>query len=210
MSQTLTNDSPTSHATFLFAHGAGAAMDSPWMTDMAEGLAARGLRVVRFEFPYMAGRREGMRRPPDRLPTLLKTFRTHYEREIAEGRTVLVGGKSMGGRIASMIADEVSAAGLLCFGYPFKPVGKDEIPDDRILHLRTLKTPARIIQGTRDPFGGPEEVEGLHLSSAITFTWLEDGDHDLKPRVKSGHTAKGHRDAAIAAAMDFVQSVHTR
>lgn len=206
MSLTLINGEANLPATLLFAHGAGAPMDSPWMNDVAEGLAHAGVRVVRFEFPYMAGRRSGTRRPPDRLPVLLATFREHYAREVAEGRRVFVGGKSMGGRIASMIADEVSAAGLVCFGYPFKPVGKDEIPDDRIQHLAALGTPALILQGTRDPFGGPDEVAKLELAPTIAFRWFEDGDHDLKPRVKSGFNASGHRNAAIAAVAAFVLS----
>jgi predicted alpha/beta-hydrolase family hydrolase len=108
---------------------------------------------------------------------------------------LIIGGKSMGGRVASMIADAAFAegriAGLLCLGYPFHPVGKPE--QLRTAHLAGLQTPALIVQGMRDPFGTPEEVAGYTLSPAIEILWLEDGDHDLKPRKSiSGFTAADH------------------
>jgi predicted alpha/beta-hydrolase family hydrolase len=112
----------------------------------------------------------------------------------APGRLV-VGGKSMGGRVASMVADELhgagSVAGLLCLGYPFHPPGRPE--QLRTKHLQALVTPALIVQGTRDVFGSREEVEGYSLSPAIRVLWLEDGDHDLKPRKGvSGFSAADH------------------
>jgi predicted alpha/beta-hydrolase family hydrolase len=181
--------------TLLLAHGSGGPMDSPAMNTSAEALAAEGLRVARFEFPYMAVRRsDGSRRPPPRAETLIPDFARAAEALGAKGPLV-IGGKSMGGRVASMAADALYAegriAGLLCLGYPFHPPEK---PDQlRTGHLMTLVTPALICQGTRDPFGTKQEVPGYRLPERIRFLWLEDGDHDLKPRKSlSGFSAADH------------------
>ena len=189
-------------ATFLFAHGAGAPMDSTFMKRVAEGIAARGVRVVRFEFPYMEKRRkEGRRGAPDREPVLRARWTEIVER-FGGGPRVAVGGKSMGGRIASMIADEVSARALVCFGYPFHPPGQPSRL--RTAHLQTLRTPALILQGTRDAFGVPDEVAGYGLSSSIRVEWIEDGDHSFKPPARTGRTEAGNVDRAIAAAAEFL------
>ena len=192
--------------TVALAHGAGVAMDSPFMAAFAEGLAGLGFRAARFEFPYMARRRGGgSKRPPDRAPVLLETWRTVVE---ALGRKrLVVGGKSLGGRMASMIAAEAEAGdapvrGLICLGYPFHAPGRPEAP--RIDHLRTLRTPALILQGTRDPFGGAAEVAAYGLSDAIQVHWLEDGDHGFKPRQASGRTERQNWDAALAAIAAFL------
>lgn len=192
--------------TMAFAHGAGAPMDSDFMQAVAEALAAAGIRVARFEFPYMAKRRaDGKRRPPDRLPVLVETW---YEvcRDLRAGSAgagkLVVAGKSMGGRIASMIADEAGADGLVCFGYPFHPPGRPE--KLRTAHLESLRTPALILQGERDPFGGRDEVAGYVLSPAIDVAFLSDGDHDLKPRRASGRTPAQNRAEAAARAAAFV------
>ena len=196
-------DGPENAAgTFLFAHGAGAPMDSTFMKRVAEGIAARGVRVVRFEFPYMARRRtEGRRGAPDREPVLRESWTGMVER-FGGGAKVAVGGKSMGGRIASMIADEVGARALICFGYPFHPPGQPS--KLRTKHLETLRTPALILQGTRDAFGQPDEVGGYGLSPAIRIQWIEGGDHSFKPPASSGRTEAGNVDEAIAAAADFL------
>src|ERR1051326_2339572 len=110
--------------TFLFAHGAGGAMDTPWMTRVARGLAEHGIRVVRFEFPYMAARRKsGKRGAPDREPVLLDAWREAVAAQ-GDASELAIGGKSMGGRMASMVADELKEAALVCFGYPFHPPGQ--------------------------------------------------------------------------------------
>ncbi|RUM06511.1 alpha/beta family hydrolase [Rhizobium chutanense] len=181
--------------TILLAHGAGAPMDSASMTSAAEALATVGFRVARFEFAYMAARRtaEG-RKPPPRAETL----NPEYEAAIAElgaGGPLIIGGKSMGGRVASMIADDLhrqgKITGLLCLGYPFHPPGQPE--KLRTGHLKELATPALICQGTRDEFGTRDEVPGYDLSDRIEILWLEDGDHDLKPRKTiSGFSAADH------------------
>ncbi|MGV4791231.1 alpha/beta fold hydrolase [Rhizobium sp. F40D2] len=180
--------------TILLAHGAGAPMDSVSMTAAAEALAGVGFRVVRFEFAYMAARRTGDRKPPPRAETL----NPEYEAAIAElgvDGPLIIGGKSMGGRVASMIADDLygrgKIAGLLCLGYPFHPPGQPT--KLRTAHLKGLVTPALICQGTRDEFGTRDEVPGYDLSGKIEILWLEDGDHDLKPRKKiSGFSAADH------------------
>ena len=134
--------SKTAMKTVVLAHGAGAGMDTPFMTFFAEGLAAGGLRIVRFEFPYMAERRRtGKKRPPDREPVLRATWLTVIEQIGA--KNLVIGGKSMGGRIASMVADDAGAAGLVCLGYPFHPTGKPE--KLRVDHLHDLKTPTLTI-----------------------------------------------------------------
>jgi len=140
--------------------------------------------VARFEFGYMAARRsDGRRRPSPRAETLIPEYRSAVTALNASGR-LIIGGKSMGGRVASMVADELhgdgKVAGLLCIGYPFHPPGKPEQP--RIDHLVALAAPALICQGTRDPFGTRGAVAGYTLSDRIEILWVEDGDHDLRPR----------------------------
>ena len=161
-------------------------MDSPFMEAITAGLVALGLAVVRFEFPYMAQRRlGGTKRPPDRLPVLLDHYRQlHAELRPQVAGPLLIGGKSMGGRVASMVADALydarRIAGLVCLGYPFHPPGKPT--QLRTKHLAGMKTPTLIVHGTRDDFGFPNEVNTYDLSKAISLHWVEDGDHDLKPR----------------------------
>ena len=151
----------------------------------------------------MAKRREdGTRRGPDRAPKLLGRFEEALRR-VGPPSEVVVGGKSMGGRIASMLADDIGAAGLLCLGYPFHPPGKPERL--RTEHLESLSTPTLIVQGTRDPFGTRDEVAGYSLSDAITFAWMEDGDHSFKPRKKSGRTLEQNLDEAASATLDLLR-----
>lgn len=181
----------------VLAHGAGAPMDSPFMSDIAARVGALGWSVARFEFPYMARRREdASKRPPDRQPILEETWEKVVELLGPQDRLV-IGGKSMGGRIASMIADRMGVAGLVCLGYPFHPPGKPE--KTRTAHLAALRTPALICQGTRDPFGTREDVAGYALSPSIEVTWLEDGNHDLAPRKASGRTKEQALDECARA-----------
>lgn len=196
--------------TVPFAHGAGAPMDSPGMTSIAESLAAEDLRVVRFEFAYMAGRRAGgSRRPPPRADKLIPEYLAAID-ELQTDGPLIIGGKSMGGRVASMIADELfiadRIAGLLCVGYPFHPPKKPE--NLRTEHLADLKTPTLICQGTRDQFGTKDEVSGYDLSPSIEFAWFEDGDHDLKPRKRvSGFTHADHIGSTGVAVSAWLSSL---
>jgi predicted alpha/beta-hydrolase family hydrolase len=195
-------------AVILLAHGAGAPMDSASMSSAAKALAGAGLRVVRFEFGYMAERRRSATKPPPPRAETLKSEYIAAIEQLDETKPLIIGGKSMGGRVASMIADPLHAsggiAGLLCLGYPFHPVGK---PDQlRTAHLADLRTPTLIVQGTRDPFGTREEVAGYRLSTSIEIFWLEDGDHDLRPRkAVTGFTAADHRRAMADHAAAWVE-----
>ena len=186
--------------TVALAHGAGAGMDSPFLDSFAKGLGGRGFRVVRFEYPYMASNRvpaEEAARPG-----------AGAAGDVAEGdRTcwgkahLVIGGKSMGGRIASLVADEAGVAGLVCLGYPFHPIGK---PDRlRVEHLRTIRTPTLIVQGERDPFGSREEVAAYKLSKAVRVAWMTDGDHSFKPRKSSGRTEQQNWEAALDEIVTF-------
>ncbi|MEC8944003.1 MAG: alpha/beta family hydrolase [Acidobacteriota bacterium] len=197
----LHNGPADSDTTLILAHGAGAGMDSPVMEAFAAGLASNGVRVIRFEFPYMQQRRRtGKFRGPDRLPVLMESWRNVVA--LAGSRRLIIGGKSMGGRIASMLADDVGAHGLICLGYPFHPVGKPE--NLRTAHLAELKIPTLIVQGTRDPFGRPDEVSTYQLSPAIKILWLEDGDHSFKPTKASGRTLEQNIAEAIVAIREFI------
>jgi predicted alpha/beta-hydrolase family hydrolase len=198
----------TAAKSFLFAHGAGAPMDSPFMQRVAEGLAASGVRVIRFEFPYMQRRREtGKGGAPDTPRVLMQSFRDAIE-EAGDARKLVIGGKSMGGRIATMVADDTAVRGVVCLGYPFHPPGRRE--KTRTKHLETLRTPTLILQGTRDSFGRAEEVSGYELSPAIRIEWIEDGDHSFKPRARSGRTEADNIRAAIALVAEFIAATKNR
>ncbi len=206
------SDGPEDAAvTLLLAHGAGAPMDSASMSATAKALAAEGFRVVRFEFAYMAARRSGEgRRPPPKAEKLMGEYLAVVDQFAPRGGHLVIGGKSMGGRVASMVADELFAegriAGLICLGYPFHPPGKPA--QLRTAHLEALQAPALIVQGTRDEFGTRDEVPGYGLSPAIELLWLEDGDHDLKPRKTiSGFSAADHLQSMARAASAWAARV---
>jgi predicted alpha/beta-hydrolase family hydrolase len=191
-------------ATLILAHGAGAPMDSDWMSDMAARLAAHGVNVLRFEFPYMAQRRiDGGKRPPNPAPKLQECWREVYAvvRRHVAGR-LAIGGKSMGGRMASLLVDELSADALVCLGYPFYAVGKPEKP--RVEHLAALKTRTLIVQGERDALGNRAAVEAYTLSPGIEVFWLAAADHDLKPLKASGFTHEQHLAAAVKKVAAFL------
>ncbi|MEB0046261.1 MULTISPECIES: alpha/beta family hydrolase [unclassified Pseudomonas] len=193
-----------SSTTLILAHGAGAPMDSAWMSDIAARLAAHGINVLRFEFPYMAQRRvEGGKRPPNPAPKLLECWREVYAvvRRHVTGR-LAIGGKSMGGRMASLLADELGADALVCLGYPFYAVGKPQKP--RVEHLAGLKTRTLIVQGERDALGNRQAVEAYTLSPSIEAFWLVAGDHDLKPLKASGFTHEQHLAAAAGKVAEFL------
>jgi hypothetical protein len=212
----------TATACLLLAHGAGAPMTSPFMEAVTALLAARGMAVMRFEFAYMAARRtSGRRRPPPKAELLLDEMRAAVAaaedriRALAPSPAAppfLVGGKSMGGRVASLLASELSGAGriagLVCLGYPFHPPGRPERL--RTAHLGALALPTLFVQGERDPFGSRAEVETLALSPAISLAWIGDGDHDLGPRGGSGFTRKGNLAAAADAIAAFAGRLAVR
>lgn len=197
----------------LLAHGAGTPATSRFLTTISRLLAERGLRVSRFNFQYMAqSLAAGKRRPPPKIEHLEREFVAIVEELAASGERpsrLIVGGKSMGGRVASMVADGLHdrglIAGLVCLGYPFHPAGKPERL--RVAHLTTLTCPALIVQGERDPFGNAADVGSYELSPAITLHWASDGDHDLGPRGASGFTLTGNLNAAADAVAEFARTL---
>ncbi|MFX4221033.1 MAG: alpha/beta fold hydrolase [Thalassobaculum sp.] len=204
MTTDVLTDGPADAATTLvLAHGAGAPMDSPFMSAIAARIAARGYRVVRFEFGYMAERRStGRKRPPERAPALLDQWRQVIDRLGGPG-AVVIGGKSMGGRMASLIATEAAVRGCLCLGYPFHPPGKPETL--RTSHLSGLLCPTLIVQGTRDPFGTRDDVTAMGLPALVSVAWIEDGNHDLAPRKASGWTVEAALDRTAEVADHFLR-----
>lgn len=202
----LIDDPGKAYATVLLAHGAGAPMDSTAMAGLTSALVDVGLRVARFEFEYMAAHRVGRRTPPPRAE-LLKQEYCLAVGELKRSGPLIIGGKSMGARVASMVVDEFYedcvVTGLLCIGYPFHPPAKPQ--QLRTAHLETLKTPALFCQGTRDKFGTRAEVETYGLPDRIEILWLEDGDHDLQPRKKlSGFSQDQHLKTLARTTRDWV------
>jgi hypothetical protein len=190
--------------TVALAHGAGVGMDSPFMAFFAEGLAQRGFRAARFEFPYMARRRaEGRPAPPDRPEVLLSAWRSVIA---ALGpNDLVIGGKSLGGRLASALADEAGVKGLFFLGYPFHAPGR---PDNaRIGQLAHLRTPTLVLQGERDPLGNADEVAGYDLSPSVRLHWLPGGDHGFKPTKASGLSERDNWEEALAALADFLSGL---
>jgi predicted alpha/beta-hydrolase family hydrolase len=189
-------------ARLVLAHGAGAPMASSFMQAMAEALGARGIRVARFEFPYMQARRYGGKRGgPDQQPVLLATYHEVITL-LGPGAPLFIGGKSMGGRMASMIADDAGVRGLVCLGYPFHPAGKPR--QLRVAHLKDLQTPALFVQGTRDTLGSRQDVASYELSENIRFEWIEDGDHSFARLKRSGRSGADAMAQAVDAVASFV------
>lgn len=192
----------------LLAHGAGAPMDSEFMNAVAVGLAALGISVARFEFDYMAQRRVDQRkRPPQRQEKLLTRF-TQAAEQAGGLENIFIGGKSMGGRMATYLAAglglECSSRGIcrgvVALGYPLHPPRKPE--QLRVSHFNDLRASLLICQGERDLFATRVEVEALQKDGALVrnveWHWLPDGDHDFKPRVRSGFLWQDNMDAAVA------------
>jgi uncharacterized protein len=206
-------------ARLLLAHGAGAAMDSSFMEQMAALLAERHIETWRFEFPYMAERRNGgKKRPPPKAETMLDAFRAAARAAHASTPRLplLLGGKSMGGRIASMVADDLEAegvsAGCVCLGYPFHPPNQPQTW--RITHLVPMRASTLIVQGERDPLGTRAEIDDLisrtPLSGKVHFYWIGDGDHDFGPRGGQGFTRKGNLATAADAVAAFARALTSR
>lgn len=208
-------DGPADAAwTVALAHGAGQGMDSPFMDAIARGLAAQGqavggLRTARFEFPYMAAsRHEGRRKAPDRQEVLVRAWLdaiAALEQAGASRARLAIGGKSLGGRIASLVADAQQVAGLVCLGYPFHPPGRPERL--RTAHLERIATPTLICQGTRDPFGLPTEVVRYRISPAVELHWIDDGDHSFKPPRHSSRTDDQNWSAVVDRVVEFMRGL---
>ncbi|CDT17514.1 putative Alpha/beta hydrolase [Vibrio coralliirubri] len=190
--------------TFIFAHGAGAGMDHEFMQSVAKGLAFKGIRVIRFNFPYMIKRAEdGKRRPPDRAPKLLEAYQEIIEQVDAD--KLVIGGKSMGGRMASHLSEVDKEAAMACLGFPFHPPGKPEKYKGE--HLAELAKPCLILQGERDTFGKREEFADFDLSDSIRVEFIPDGDHSFKPRKSSGYTEQQNIALTVEKLAAFIKEV---
>ena len=192
--------------TLVLGHGAGAGQDHPWMRKVAQALADRDIRVVTFDFPYVADGRS----VPDRAPVLEAAFASVWI-EAAAGRPgpMFAGGKSMGGRIASQVAARgglvPAPAGLVFFGYPLHPPAKPA--QRRDAHLSSAGAPLLFLSGTKDPFGSPEEfsalVDGLN---AATLELFVGGDHSIATR-KKADAAGALLDRAVSSAAAWIKAV---
>jgi uncharacterized protein len=195
---------------FLLAHGAGKGMATPFMETFAQGMIKANVRIVRFHFPYMEEMlRAGSRRPPNGGKILRQCFSELIEhcvdKEHVARKKIIIGGKSMGARVASMIADEHKIAGVICLGYPFHPPKKPQ--SLRIEALEMIRTPTLICQGERDPQGHRAELEKLPLSKAIRMHWLTSGDANFKPGRDSNRTLKENMDDAINKSTMFIDEL---
>ncbi|MBT9240675.1 alpha/beta fold hydrolase [Vibrio splendidus] len=190
--------------TFVFAHGAGAGMDHEFMQSVAKGLAFKGIRVIRFNFPYMIKRAEdGKRRPPDRAPKLLEAYQDIIKQ--CDADKLVIGGKSMGGRMASHLSEVDKVAAMACLGFPFHPPGKPEKYKGE--HLAELQKPCLILQGERDTFGKREEFTDFDLSDSIRVEFIPDGDHSFKPRKSSGYTEQQNIALTVEKLSAFIKEV---
>ncbi|MDN2667627.1 alpha/beta fold hydrolase [Vibrio sp. 14N.309.X.WAT.E.F5] len=197
-------DGEDNPVTFVFAHGAGAGMDHEFMQSVAKGLAFKGIRVIRFNFPYMIKRTEdGKRRPPDRAPKLLEAYQDIIEQVDAD--KLVIGGKSMGGRMASHLSEVDKVAAMACLGFPFHPPGKPEKYKGE--HLAELTKPCLILQGERDTFGKREEFADFDLSDSIRVEFIPDGDHSFKPRKSSGYTEQQNIALTVEKLSAFIKEV---
>ena len=190
--------------TFVFAHGAGAGMDHEFMQSVAKGLAFKGIRVIRFNFPYMIKRAEdGKRRPPDRAPKLLEAYQDIIKQ--CDADKLVIGGKSMGGRMASHLSEVDKVAAMACLGFPFHPPGKPEKYKGE--HLAELQKPCLILQGERVTFGKREEFADFDLSDSIRVEFIPDGDHSFKPRKSSGYTEQQNIALTVEKLSAFIKEV---
>lgn len=197
--------------TLLLMHGAGAGQASDFLVAWRDALATQGVQTLAVEFSYMQRmQEEGRRRPPPKVSVLVEELRQwHALLSRTEGKPLWLGGKSMGGRVASMLVAEGGPhgeiPGLVLAGYPFHPVGK---PDRlRLEHWPGLHCPTLVLQGTRDPFGTQAEVEGYGLTGLASRSlvhWLEDGDHDWVARRASGTTQQGLIEEAAKVTAQFM------
>ncbi len=202
------------HCLFLLSHGAGAGIESDFMKSIVLKLNSSGLETIPFEFPYMKIINEtGKRRPPDRMPKLIEAFHEKLEHYQAKypNKKIIVGGKSMGGRVASLLSAQLvedyknSISGCICLGFPFHPPKRLE--KYRGEHLENIKTPILLLQGERDTMGCKDEVKKYKLAQSITVRYIPDGDHSFKPRVRSGHTLEGNMLMIKESIINFVHTL---
>jgi len=209
----LINNSDNPIAQVVFAHGAGADMHHEFMVQVTALFIKANINVLRFNFPYMDKRIAlGKRYPPDRMPKLLDCYKNvinDLEAINNKGKRlpIFIGGKSMGSRVAATLAgdDDISKLiqGVFCLGYPFHPPKK--IEKLRLEPLQNTHKPILVVQGERDTLGSQSEVIDYQTSDLCQYVFLKDGDHSLKPRVKSGFTHQQHMESAVLAVAQFIQ-----
>lgn len=186
------------------AHGAGQGMESDFMTEVQGLFKEQRILCRQFNFDYMEKAvNEGKRRPPDGLPRL----KARFEKEIESSSELplFIGGKSMGGRVATMILEQSPAQAAICFGYPFHPPGKPE--KLRTEHLEKLVKPLLVLQGDRDPFGKPDEIAHYHLSKSVTVKFITSGEHSFKPLKSSGLVWQDNLELSVKLAAEFIQEL---
>ena len=211
----LINEAVDAKAVLVLAHGAGADMEHSYLTHFTQLLNQQHITVLRFNFPYMVKRQlDGKRRPPDRMPTLIERYQTLLATmPMPANLPLFIAGKSMGGRVAAMLANdqhcitEYAIKGVVCIGYPFHPIKKTE--KLRLTPLQQTQLPTLILQGERDALGNKEEIAEYELASLCQLHFFADGDHDLKPRVKSGFTLENHLQQATTIISEFIDE-HNR
>lgn len=203
------DEAENAKAVFVLAHGAGAGKDHAFMTQMSALLQERNITVIRFNFPYMLKMVvEGKRRPPDRFPILTEYYQklmTDVIHRIDSTLPLFIGGKSMGSRVAATLLTEQQPDNLkggICLGYPFHPQKKPE--NLRLLPLQNTLLPILICQGDRDLLGNEQEIANYSLSPMCHVSFLPDGDHDLKPRVKSGFNYEQHKISTANLIEEFI------
>ena len=197
---------PESRAMLAFAHGAGAGIEHPFMSDMAQRLAGEGIATFRYHFPYMEARAlSGRRRPPDRPPVLVETVRAAVAKAavLADGVPLFAGGKSMGGRMTSTAAAEAplpGVRGLVFFGFPLHAPGRPERAAERSAHLNDVSVPMLFLQGTRDALARWDLIEETcaSLGRLATLHKLEGADHSFHVLKRSGLTNEEVADSAAA------------
>lgn len=200
-------------AQVIFAHGAGADMHHEFMTEITSLLNQANINVLRFNFPYMDKRIAlGKRYPPDRMPKLIECYKQVINDYVNSNTTekmipLFIGGKSMGSRVAATLASDEEVhqliQGVFCFGYPFHPAKKaDKL---RLERLQNTHKAIFIAQGERDTLGSKIEIDSYHISKLCECVFLQDGDHSLKPRVKSGFTYAQHKETAVNALLSFIK-----
>lgn len=218
----------TPKAIAVFAHGAGADKSHSFMSAISRHLVERNISVLRFNFPYMDKRLvDGKKRPPERMPKLLPCYLkqiaqldAHFSADELAKLPLFIGGKSMGSRVAATITSETLASelkeampltrkvvGTFCLGYPFYPIGKPEKTRLAPVVERTEDNSILIVQGSRDKLGDDQAIKHYDLPAHCQVVFLEDGDHDFKPRVKSGFNHDQHIHTAAKTISDYIDKV---
>ncbi|QOL24528.1 alpha/beta hydrolase [Thalassotalea sp. LPB0316] len=210
MSELILNNAKAPVANFVFAHGAGAGKKHSFMEKMATLLVEQGINVIRFDFPYMAKRAiDGKKYPPNKMPVLVEAYQAILT-DIGTELPLFIGGKSMGSRVAMTLLGEDEhmserVTGAICLGYPFHPPKKPE--KHRLAPLMVNRVPTLICQGDRDTLGNKPEIDSYLLAAHYQLMFLPDGDHDFKPRVRSGYNQEQHLVSVAQAIRGFVEQV---